>query len=154
MRRVSASVGTSACTLRSATRTAFALPVTLVAGMFAGSTPLSTPRYWTVVSGRRPSSHCLAEVPAGGRTQAFAQRSAATSASGGASSSGSGDGSDDGAPRVDGVPVAATGAPAGGVAVGCGPAAGGPGPRSAPRPYVTPNATASTTTTVITSRPG
>jgi uncharacterized repeat protein (TIGR01451 family) len=73
-RNVRASVGTSTCTLRSATRTASGSPVTRVAGMLSGSTASSTPRYSSVVIGRRPSSHSAAEVPSSGRTHARAQR--------------------------------------------------------------------------------
>ena len=40
-----------------ATRTARGSPVTRVAGMLPGSTPLRTPRYSSVVVDLRPSSH-------------------------------------------------------------------------------------------------
>src|ERR1044072_4129663 len=56
-------------------------PVTLVAGMFAGSTVDISTRYSSVVKGLRPSSHLSVVVPAGWCTQALPHESATFSAS-------------------------------------------------------------------------
>src|SRR5947199_664243 len=89
MTSVRASVGTWTRSDRGATETAFAAPVTFVAGTFDGSTPASTPRYSSVVVVRRPSSHFADVVPAGGRTQARAHRDATCNAAVGAADTGS-----------------------------------------------------------------
>src|SRR4051794_16269837 len=56
-------------------------PVTLVAGMFPGSTVPSSTMYSSVVNGRSPSSHVFAVVPFGWCTQALPHESATLSAS-------------------------------------------------------------------------
>src|SRR3954447_25036945 len=56
--------------------------------MFAGSTPISTPRYSSVVKGRSPSTHCWADTPCGWSTQAAVQRAATDSAGSGTADSG------------------------------------------------------------------
>src|SRR4051794_38661700 len=56
--------------------------------MFAGSTPTSTPRYSSVVNGRRPSTHFWAGTPGGWSTHAPVHRAATDSAGEGAADNG------------------------------------------------------------------
>src|SRR6476469_810521 len=62
--------------------TAVGSPVTLLAGMFAGSTVDISVSCSSVVNGRSPSSHCSLVTPAGWLTQALPHESATSSAAG------------------------------------------------------------------------
>src|SRR6185312_264343 len=140
--RVRASVGTCTRSERGATETAFAAPVTLVAGMFPGSTPDSTPRYSSVVVLRRPSSHFAAVVPSGGRTHARAHRDATCSAAAGAAETGSVVGSSSGTGGSNTGSGGATGVAA--LDVGLAPTGRPTDPFVIPMPIVAATSTAST----------
>src|SRR4051794_41862291 len=93
--------------------------------MFAGSTPTSTPRYSSVVNGRRPSTHFWAGTPGGWSTHAPVHRAATDSAGEGAADNGRFLGVSG---ATGGRTVGAGGAPAPRAGGGGGPGGGGAAP--------------------------